>query len=739
MTTNTFYNPTKKRVPLANINERLPRKRPNHNNGLTDEILYLFNFESQPGGTRRYQVADIDVFIHEYYQLPANQRHCYEIIVDKKPSKLYFDLEYDITANPTIDGPKLTNNFIQFVLSFMRIRSDELNYSAKDVLVLDSTSSRKFSRHLIFQTKDPFLDNQAVGKFVNLILEDIHGCLINHQCAATENVSPFENQQTSLTLDSTVFAKNLLVSLQPYLSRFEHCTCVDDDSQLRFRDIIEFVLNKNGNNGITWFCDIGVYTKNRAFRLLRSSKFDKLEYFTVAPESQWKPHTQRPDPHLSGPPTEAERQIFMASLVYFNGPIRRFIHVDDVCTTSNTKSVNPRSQQSSYVIDDLDKVRLDYPELANFMDNVAQDKNDAAGDQRMSRLYKAKHIQNDFRWEIGFLYAGSYKYCERIQRHHKNNNIYFVVDMRKGTYRQKCHDSDCQNFQGIEKPLPANTTPWLTVVNQDWDNISPRNFKNITEERLPKQKPYWLTKSNLEIPHKSRALVDIIQSYKARANEPGFLKRTILTRNYQQRNKFAEKDFFEQGPDVYAASRTIEYGGRFRMNGRLKWVTKFEKPKGTLSLNLNFQLEAVDLSQSMINVDGLDHYVGCANIKAMYLAKCHHVDDWFLSRLADDFQDQLLFLDISECPSVGITGILALCRLKSLKRLRLYNLPPFAGKEVATMIFEENVPDCLVEGVDYETAVITGLLTAGDTQNQEEVKMIDTVNNDQEHVEDRAR
>jgi hypothetical protein len=48
----------------------------------------------------------------------------------------------------------------------------------------------------------------------------------------------------------------------------------------------------------------------------------------------------------------------------------------------------------------------------------------------------------------------------------------------------------------------------------------------------------------------------------------------------------------------------------------------------------------------------------------MYLAKCRYVDDWFLSRLAYEFQDQLLFLDLSECPSVGITGILALCRLK---------------------------------------------------------------------------
>ncbi|CAF2445334.1 unnamed protein product [Rotaria sp. Silwood2] len=275
-----------------------------------------------------------------------------------------------------------------------------------------------------------------------------------------------------------------------------------------------------------------------------------------------------------------------------------------------------------------------------------------------------------------------------------------------------------------------------------------RSLKNVTEERIPKKKPYWLTKSNLEIPGKSRAIVDVIQSYKARVNEPGFLKRTILMRNYKKRNEFSEKDFFEQGPDVYAASRTIEYDGRFRMSGRQKWITKLEKPKGTLTLNLNFQLEAIDLSQSAINIDGLDHYgrfvylfilVGCANIKGMYLTKCCHVDDWFLSRLAYEFQDQLLFLDISECPSVGVTGILALSRLKSLKKLRLFNLPPFDGKEAATMIFEENVPGCLVEGVDYENAVIAGLLTPGDTQQQDEVKMIEEDKNGQEHVDNNTR
>ncbi len=77
--------------------------------------------------------------------------------------------------------------------------------------------------------------------------------------------------------------------------------------------------------------------------------------------------------------------------------------------------------------------------------------------------------------------------------------------------------------------------------------------------------------------------------------------------------------------------------------------------------------------------------------------------------------------------------------VRSLKKLRLYNLPPFDGKEAATMIFEENVPGCLVEGVNYENEVIAGLLEAGDTQQQDKLQMIDTGNNDQEHVDDSTR
>jgi hypothetical protein len=75
-----------------------------------------------------------------------------------------------------------------------------------------------------------------------------------------------------------------------------------------------------------------------------------------------------------------------------------------------------------------------------------------------------------------------------------------------------------------------------------------------------------------------------------------------------------------------------------------------------------------------------------------------------------------------------------------LKKLRLYNLPAFDGKEAATMIFEENVPGCLVEGVNYETEMIAGLLEAGNTQQQQEERpLIGTGDTDQQNVDDNTR
>jgi hypothetical protein len=107
----------------------------------------------------------------------------------------------------------------------------------------------------------------------------------------------------------------------------------------------------------------------------------------------------------------------------FFRPIRRFIHVDDEPRLKN-KFAPPRLQkQSSYVNEDLQKITQYYPELVNFMASVARESAPDESYVRASRLYRAREVQNDYKWEIGFMYMGDYKYCERIKRHHRNNNI----------------------------------------------------------------------------------------------------------------------------------------------------------------------------------------------------------------------------------------------------------------------------------------------------------------------------
>jgi hypothetical protein len=91
-----FFVENRKRQPLVNLDDSWMKKRQENHHQLSlmkmahatktfwtqaealefiterqkidnaQEILYLFSFESQPEGRRRYQVADIDIFIHEY-------------------------------------------------------------------------------------------------------------------------------------------------------------------------------------------------------------------------------------------------------------------------------------------------------------------------------------------------------------------------------------------------------------------------------------------------------------------------------------------------------------------------------------------------------------------------------------------------------------------------------------------------------------------------------------------------
>jgi hypothetical protein len=51
-----------------------------------------------------------------------------------------------------------------------------------------------------------------------------------------------------------------------------------------------------------------------------------------------------------------------------------------------------------------------------------------------------------FEIEKSGYHVGGTRYCARIQRAHKSNQIYFVADMKHGLVFQKCFDPECRGF-----------------------------------------------------------------------------------------------------------------------------------------------------------------------------------------------------------------------------------------------------------------------------------------------------
>jgi hypothetical protein len=54
------------------------------------------------------------------------------------------------------------------------------------------------------------------------------------------------------------------------------------------------------------------------------------------------------------------------------------------------------------------------------------------------------------------------RWCERIQRAHKSNGVYWMIDLRQFTCTQGCFDPDCRSFRGTPIALPDAVRDALT-------------------------------------------------------------------------------------------------------------------------------------------------------------------------------------------------------------------------------------------------------------------------------------
>ncbi|KAL3674404.1 hypothetical protein V7S43_000358 [Phytophthora oleae] len=394
-----------------------------------DRMPRVFSFESAGDGKRRFLVANFAEFWKNYKKTGSNQRHVYEIIREGVPCRLYFDLEFKRAVNPHVNGGSLVSRLVS-LLQLQLFRRYGIRVHLKDIYQLDSSTPAKFSRHLIIHFPDGtlFTNNLHAGAFVREFASEL------------------------VVFDANSLGRSDL-QCTPFLVNTESLDDPEEKKQL--------------------FIDMGVYTRNRMFRVLGSSKFKKeaiLQPLNVLSRSETELDLDLfmntlvcPYPSLE----EKEQQAKRCRLLRCEpspavlGRSRRF-------TTTGAKSLTASSVECRRSI---------YPALDDFINSQATT-GGVQGEIRAIQMLMTNNsamlavlpgqestptrpgdpnsaIQHP--WMIIYHMARN-RWCANIRRPHKSNNVMFIVDIDQRVFYQKCHDPVCQafDFRSSPKPLPQH-------------------------------------------------------------------------------------------------------------------------------------------------------------------------------------------------------------------------------------------------------------------------------------------
>ncbi|OWA55074.1 DNA-directed primase/polymerase protein [Hypsibius exemplaris] len=433
-------------------------KRPRLSACVSDTLAWLLDSTSLPGRlqllrssrVRRERLRGLHVFAFETGDLSEGRRrylvtsyehfwHTYKQ-VDAEWKHHYevilegvpVKLYFDLEFEREMNACHNGEEMVQMFLAEMEIVFQEL-YSLPlprdDLVQLDASTTSKFSQHLIFPSV-LFHDLHHVGLFVRYLCYRILHPVV---------------QPSSSTLEVSSQGQNLLIK------------------------------DKSGSRNV--FVDQGVYTKNRNFRLFQSSKLGKTNPLVLTADCPLQEKTDREVFFLSlicnvtVPPPKNVAILTFDSDKY---PLPENQHFTQTRTGANSLAPSQTGSSGS-----------PFPELDRFFEEVIT-MGGAQGRIRQWQYFPDTHT-------ILYAICGDYKYCERIGRHHKSNNVLFVASLPTGMYHQKCMDSECRavNFRSRDYFLPIKLSaipevglPAVSLSEGDVSNEDDDVFRWVVEEEF---------------------------------------------------------------------------------------------------------------------------------------------------------------------------------------------------------------------------------------------------------------
>lgn len=190
--------------------------------------------------------------------------------------------------------------------------------------------------------------------------------------------------------------------------------------------------------------DMGVYTKNRAFRLLWSSKYGKTATFDVARINEFTP--------CDDFNTVSATKLFYNSLVCPLGVysaawaenVAKFLTVKLAPLKRKSKGSSPMKDSSTENIAAA-IAPLETSDTSRFLKIDEWVLSLASSNTVGTSACIRERVFIDETKKLKYFMARN-RFCRRIGRAHKSNNVIWTVDLRRKIAYQTCLDYDCRGF-----------------------------------------------------------------------------------------------------------------------------------------------------------------------------------------------------------------------------------------------------------------------------------------------------
>lgn len=360
-------------------------------------------------------------------------RHLYEVLIENKPCWLYFDLEFSRVENPDLEPAVVVAAFISLLNQFCEhLFGHEIDKTS--LYDLDSTNAEKFSKHIIIKKlRDSstsiggtlaFQNNAQAGYFVKQFMQFVRKQLEEGNCLAPQ----------------------LFAAAKP-------------KKEAKHGEVVSVV-------------DESVYTRNRCFRVLFSTKFGKRRPLL---------------PTWSGtPPLQLLESL--ASFVPEGTPLCRHpmipsdwdhesMRASRIGRELGAKDSRTRTVSKPNVVDiPISEHSELFRHLIELWDDVRR-KNDPA-----TSHVQPTRVQRSFRMGTGdfiVVALANNRFCFKKGASHKSNGIYLVINQRRWVVYQKCHDvADCPDFRSHEFDLPKELRP---------EGFGPPQDNNLEEDPVSQE------------------------------------------------------------------------------------------------------------------------------------------------------------------------------------------------------------------------------------------------------------